>query len=61
MTGGGLGFGRALVAVSPRVRGAHLLGAVEVAHNDGPWTVPDNFRTVNGLVRYSRGDAVNGF
>jgi hypothetical protein len=61
VTGGELGFGRAFAAASPRVAGGHLLAAVDVAHNDGPWTTPDNFRTVNGLVRYSRGDAVNGF
>jgi hypothetical protein len=61
VSGGDLGFGRALVAVAPRVAGGHLLSAFEVGHNDGPWTRPDNFRTVNGLVRYSRGDTVNGF
>jgi hypothetical protein len=61
VTGGDLGFGRALVAVSPRVAGGHLLSALEVGHSDGPWTHPDNFRTANGLVRYTRGDAVNGF
>jgi len=60
VAGGGLGFGRALVAVSPKVAGGHLLSALEVGRSDGPWTRPDNFRTVNGLVRYSRGDTVNG-
>src|SRR6185436_7176265 len=27
---------------------------------DGPWLQPDDYRQVNGVVRYSRGDAVNG-
>ena len=58
--GGADGYRRALVAVAPRVGSGHLLAAVEAEHNDGPWTVADNFRKVNALVRYSRGDTVNG-
>jgi len=38
-----------------------LLGAVEVDHNDGPWTHPDIYRKIDGLLRYSRGDTINGF
>ena len=53
-------FGRALFAASPRVGGGSLLSALEVGHNDGPWDRPDNFRTVNGLVRYTRGDTSHG-
>jgi outer membrane cobalamin receptor len=59
--GGGQGFGRALVAASTAAAGGTLLGAVEVQQNDGPWIQPDDYRKVNGLVRYSRGDALNGF
>ena len=59
--GGDEGFQRALVAASPRVGRGHVLAAVEIEHNDGPWTVPDNYRKVNGLVRYTQGDSVNGF
>jgi len=59
--GGGEGFGRAFVAASPRVGKGHLLAAFEVDHNDGPWVNPDKFRKLNGVVRYSVGDAVNGF
>ena len=51
---------RALVAASPAVGAGHLLAALEVEHNDGPWVQPDDYRKVNGVVRYSRGDAVNG-
>jgi TonB dependent receptor/TonB-dependent Receptor Plug Domain/Carboxypeptidase regulatory-like domain len=58
--GGADGYQRALVAVAPRVGSGHLLAAVEAEHNDGPWTVADNFRKVNALVRYSSGDTVNG-
>ena len=59
--GGDEGYERALVAVAPSVGTGHVLTALEVEHNDGPWTVGDNFRKVNALVRYSQGDAVNGF
>lgn len=57
---GTYGFGRALVAASPRVGTGHLLGAFEVSSNAGPWTIPDSYRKVNGVLRYSRGDNVNG-
>ena len=58
--GGGQGFMRALAAASRGAAGGTWLGAVEVQHNDGPWTRPDDFKKVNGVVRYTRGDAVNG-
>lgn len=58
--GGDEGFGRAIVAASPAVGSGHLLAALEVGHDDGPWSHPDDYRKVNGVVRYSRGDAVNG-
>ncbi len=56
---GGQGFGRVLLAASPVVGSGHLLGAVEVAHHDGPWVNPDDYRKVNAVVRYSRGGSVN--
>jgi outer membrane receptor protein involved in Fe transport len=59
--GGDEGFRRALLAASPRVGAGNVLAAVEIEGNDGPWTVPDNYRKLNGVVRYSQGDAVNGF
>ncbi len=59
--GGGQGFGRALVAASQAAAGGTVLAAVEVQHNDGPWNRPDDSRKVNGLLRFSRGDAQNGF
>ena len=58
--GGDEGYGRALVAVSPKAGSGRVLAALEVARDDGPWTKPDNYRKVNGVLRYSRGDAVNG-
>jgi hypothetical protein len=60
--GGDEGYGRALVAASPALFGrGHLLAALEVVHNDGPWVHPDDYRKVNGVVRYTQGDTLNGF
>ena len=61
VTGGGQGFARAFAAASPAVGQGRLLAALDVQHNDGPWQREDDFRKVNGLLRYSRGDALNGF
>src|SRR5438105_1435040 len=55
---GGDGYARSMFAASPRVGRGHLLAALEVAHNDGPWVHPDAYRKVNGVLRYSQGDAV---
>ena len=59
--GGGLGFGRVLAAASPMVGPGRLLGALELQHSDGPWERPDDFEKVNGVLRYSQGDGLNGF
>jgi hypothetical protein len=58
--GGGQGFRRALAAGSRAAGRGVVLGALEVQGNDGPWRRPDEFRKVNGVVRYTRGDALNG-
>ena len=55
------GWRRLLGAASPRVGGGHLLGALEVNHNDGPWVRPDDYQKINGVLRYSRGDNRGGF
>ena len=38
-----------------------MLGALELQHDDGPWERPDGYRKINGLLRYSQGDSLNGF
>ena len=58
---GGQGYARAVAAASPAAGSGHLLLAFEGAHNDGPWLVPDDFQKLNGVVRYSHGDAIDGF
>jgi hypothetical protein len=55
------GFRRVLLADSPKVGSGHLLYALEAMHNDGPFTQPEDFGKFNGVLRYSQGDAANGF
>jgi hypothetical protein len=31
------------------------------SHNDGPWQVPENYRKLNGVLRYSQGSANDGW
>ena len=61
VSGGSDGWGRLFAAASPTLSGGHLLAALELAHNDGPWVRPDDYRRINGVLRYSRGDTHNGF
>ncbi len=50
------GYDRTLLAKSAGVGAGHLLGAVEVAHNDGPWDHPEKFHRFNSVLRYSLGE-----
>ena len=59
--GGNYGFGRGLFAASPKVGAGHLLMAFETSKNNGAWDNPDEYKKLNGVIRYSRGDNVNGF
>ena len=55
------GYRRLLLADSPGVGSGKLLYALEAMHNDGPFTHPDDFRKVNGVLRYAEGDRANGW
>jgi outer membrane receptor protein involved in Fe transport len=55
------GFRRTLLADSPALGAGHLLYALELFHNDGPFVVGDDFRKFNGVLRYSQGNSANGF
>ncbi len=55
------GYRRALLADSPALGAGRLLYALEVQRNDGPYTRPDDFRKVGGVLRYSQGDKANGW
>jgi len=64
VTAGPGGYVRTLLADSPKARpdavGQWLYG-VELFQNDGPWTVPENYRKRNGVLRYSEGTAAQGW
>ncbi|MES2129324.1 MAG: TonB-dependent receptor [Pseudomonadota bacterium] len=55
------GYARALLADSPEAFGGNLLYALEVLHNDGPFTRPDDYQKLSGVLRFSQGYANNGF
>ena len=55
------GYRRAAVANSSALSSGDLLYALELLHNDGPFVHPDNYRKVNGVLRYSQGNFSDGF
>jgi len=60
ITPGSEGYARLLAADSRKMGEGDLLGAVEVGRNNGPWVRPDDFRKLNGVLRWNWGDAANG-
>jgi outer membrane receptor protein involved in Fe transport len=59
--GGQYGYQRVVFGESQKLGSGNLLFGVEVAHDDGPWTHPDNYYKFNGLLTYSKGDDAKGF
>ena len=59
--GGSFGYERGLYASSHRIGSGNFLYAVELFHNDGPWTNPDDYKKINGVLSYSRGTADWGY
>jgi outer membrane cobalamin receptor len=55
------GYGRAVFGTSQKLGAGNLLYGGEAYHDDGPWTHPDNYYKLNGLVTYSQEGAANGF
>lgn len=55
------GYRRVLLADSPKVGNSNFLYALELFKNDGPFTNPDDYRRINGVLRYSEGNTSNGF
>jgi hypothetical protein len=54
------GFGRLVFASSSRLGDGQILYAGEAHHSDGPWVNPDDYRKLNGVLRYSRGNQQGG-
>jgi hypothetical protein len=61
LSGGSFGYQRFLGAVSPEVGPGNLLAAFEVEKDAGPWVSPNDKNKYNAVLRYSQGDARNGF
>ena len=59
--GGSDQYVRGLAMGSPKVGEGNLLYAIEGISNNGPWVNPDDYRKYNGVLRYSGGNAQNGF
>ena len=50
-------YARVLIANSTPLADGDLLYALEASHNDGPWDNPEKFHRLNGVLRYSFGNA----
>ncbi len=62
LTLGGNGHRRGLVGGSTEVApGLTALAALEAMNNDGPWTVPENLRKLNGVFTLTGGTRSNGW
>lgn len=62
LTLGQRGYQRLVGAASrPAGEGLSLLGAAELMHNDGPWTVPEHLRKANAVLTLSSGTRAEGW
>jgi len=61
VTLGQRGYARSLLAGSPAIGRGNLLYGLELFHNDGPWEVHENYRKLNGILRYSQGTRHDGW
>lgn len=55
------GYARTALAASTETGDGVLTYALEALHNDGPFAHPDDYQKLNGVLRYSRGYANNGW
>jgi hypothetical protein len=61
VTGGEYDYRRAVLAGSPELAGGTVLYGLEYTQTDGPWELPENLERKNAVLRYSRGDARDGW
>lgn len=61
LTLGQNGYARSLLADSLDSGAGRWLYALELGHNDGPWSVSENLRKYNGVLRYSQGTEQEGW
>jgi hypothetical protein len=58
---GSNGYRRAVAASSFDAAPGHMLYGLELFHNDGPWTNPEDYRKLNGVLRMSEGTNADGY
>ncbi len=58
---GSNGYRRAMAANSFDAGPGHLLYGFELFHNDGPWINPEDYRKLNGVLRFSQGTNADGY
>ncbi len=51
---GSFGYARGVFAGSGKTGPGNLLYGLELAHDDGPWTNPQDYQKINGVLRYSQ-------
>ena len=61
VTAGEYGYRRVLAAGSTQVGAGDLLIAAEGRYQDGPWVLPEHYRSGAALLSYSTGDRSAGF
>jgi uncharacterized protein affecting Mg2+/Co2+ transport len=61
LSAGPNGYARALAANSSGVGSGTVLYGLELFHNDGPWDNPENYRKLNGVMRFSQGTNADGY
>jgi hypothetical protein len=61
LVGGEHDYGRALLAASPQLAGGDLLFALDTTHDNGPWELAEHSHKYNGVIKYTQGDAQQGF
>ncbi len=61
ITAGSFNYERIFGAGTQKIGAGRVLGGIELIHYDGPWTHPDDYRKLNAVLRYSVGEAREGF
>ena len=58
---GSFDYKRALLTGGPELAGGRLVYGLEYQGNAGPWDVPENYRKLNGVLRFVNGSQADGF
>ncbi len=61
LTFGSFDYKRAVLTGSPELAGGKLVYGLEYQGTDGPWDTPENYRKLNGVLRFVNGSQADGF